>query len=108
MVAGIPLVVCDGRRAEAIVDAAAGEDVGHCSWLRRSRTRSRPRSCGSRSAMPRAALAVDDGAKAALIERGSSLVGGRALGGRALRGERHRRHQGCDGASVRARQGGVR
>ncbi len=28
MVAGIPLVVCDGHRAEAIVDAAAGEDVG--------------------------------------------------------------------------------
>ena len=29
MVAGIPLVVCNGRRAGAIVDAAAEEGRGH-------------------------------------------------------------------------------
>ena len=55
MVAGIPLVVCNGRRADAIVDAAAGRTWARGSRQPASRTRSRRRSCGSRSATRRAA-----------------------------------------------------
>lgn len=52
MAAGIPMVICQGRRADCIVQAAAGEAVARCSRRRTAPTRSRPRSCGSRSGTP--------------------------------------------------------
>ena len=85
MVAGIPLVVCDGHRAEAIVDAAAGEDVGTLFVAAKKPHEITPKKLWiALGDAARGALAVDDGAKAALIERGSSLlsVGVRSVEGR--------------------------
>ena len=56
MAAGIPMVICQGRRADCIVQAAAGETVGTLFTARIAPTRSRPRSCGSRSGTPCTAL----------------------------------------------------
>lgn len=84
-VAGIPLVVCNGRRAGAIVDAAAGEGVGT-----RFTAACKPHEITPKKLWialgdaARGALVVDDGAKTALTRRGSSLlsVGVRAVEGR--------------------------
>ncbi len=86
MVAGIPLVVCDGHRAEAIVDAAAGEDVGTLFVAAKKPHEITPKKLW---------IALGDARRAArslwttarrrrLIERGSSLlsVGVRSVEGR--------------------------
>ncbi len=90
MVAGIPMVICHGRRKNAIVDAAAGQDVGT-----RFVAASKPHEITPKKLWialgdaARGALVVDDGAKAALIERGSSLlsVGVREVEGRFEAGD---------------------
>ncbi len=109
MVAGIPLWCATAivrrpswtrRRARTWAPVRGCEEAArdHAQEAvdRARRCRARRARCGRRR---------EGGAHRA---RQLASVGGRALGGRALRGERHRRHQGCDGASVRARQGGVR
>lgn len=73
MRAGIPMVVCDGRRSGVVVDAVAGRQCGTVFepgddtlgarklWI----------ALGSR---PAGDVVIDDGAKAALIERHTSLL----------------------------------
>ena len=75
MVAGIPLVICHGRRPNAIVDAAAGEDVGTQFVAARKPHEITPKKLWiALGDAAKGALVVDAGAKAALIERGSSLL----------------------------------
>ena len=75
MVAGIPLIICYGRQDNVVVDAAAGKQVGT-----RFSAKARPHEITPRKLWialgdsARGAVVVDDGAKAALIERGSSLL----------------------------------
>lgn len=90
MVAGIPLVICHGRRADAVVDAAAGEGVGTLFVAAKKPHEITPKKLWiALGDAARGALVVDDGAKAALIERGSSLlsVGVRAVDGRFEAGD---------------------
>lgn len=73
MKAGIPLVVCDGRRPGVIVDAAAGIPCGTMFapgegtigarklWIALGRS-------------PAGEIVVDDGARTALTQRGTSLL----------------------------------
>lgn len=75
MVAGIPMIVCDGRRAGAIEDAAFGRGVGTLFVAS-----SRPHEITPRKLWialgdsAKGALVVDDGAKRALLVRGASLL----------------------------------
>lgn len=75
MVAGIPLVICYGRRPGCIVDAAAGKPVGTLFAARERLHEITPRklwiALGDSS---RGSLVVDAGAKAALVGRGKSLL----------------------------------
>lgn len=84
MVAGIPLVICHGRRAGAIEDAAAGRAVGtlFCASARPHEITPKKLWIALGDAA-RGSLSVDDGAKSALIERGSSLL---AVGVRRVAG----------------------
>ncbi len=73
MKAGIPLVVCDGRRPDVITDAAAGLPCGTMFapgegtigarklWIALGRS-------------PAGEIVIDEGAKAAIVERGTSLL----------------------------------
>ncbi len=88
MKAGIPTVVCDGRRRNVVADAAAGKPVGTFF-------------AGGKAAMPARKLwialgqkpagevTVDDGAKDALCNRGKSLlaIGVVAVAGNFKRGD---------------------
>ncbi len=73
--AGIPMVICAGRRANAVVDAAAGQSVGtlFCAAgkLHEITARKLWIALGDSA---RGSIVVDDGAKSALIGRGSSLL----------------------------------
>lgn len=90
MVAGIPLVICHGRRERAIVDAAEGRAVGT-----RFTAAAKPHAITPKKLWialgdaARGALVVDVGAKAALIDRGCSLlsVGVSAVEGRFDEGD---------------------
>lgn len=74
-VAGIPMVICAGRRPAAVEDAAAGRSVGTLFAASE-----KPHEITARKLWialgdsARGCVVVDDGAKAALIERGSSLL----------------------------------
>ncbi len=74
-VAGIPMVICAGRRPAAVEDAAAGRSVGTLFSANE-----KPHEITARKLWialgdsARGCVVVDDGAKAALIERGSSLL----------------------------------
>ena len=75
MAAGIPMVICAGRRADAIVDAAAGEDVGTRFVAARKPHEITPKKLWiALGDAAKGALVVDAGAKAALIGKGSSLL----------------------------------
>lgn len=73
--AGIPLVVCRGRRPDVLLDVAHGAAVG---------TRFLPDACGGHESARKlwigyaghdaGCVTVDDGARSALHERGSSLL----------------------------------
>ena len=73
--AGIPLVICAGRRPDAIIDAAAGREVGTLFASSHLRHEITPRklwiALGDSS---RGCITVDDGAKQALQRKGSSLL----------------------------------
>ena len=74
-VAGIPLVICAGRREGAIVDAAAGREVGTLFTAEGATHEITPRklwiALGDSS---RGCITVDEGAKRALQRKGSSLL----------------------------------
>ena len=75
MAAGIPLVICQGHAESAVVRAAAGEEIGTRFIAREQPHEITPRKLWiALGDAARGALVVDDGAKRALIERGSSLL----------------------------------
>ena len=90
MVAGIPMVLCNGRRPEVIVDAAAGKPVGT-----RFESSSKPHEVTPKKLWialgdaAHGALTVDEGAKNALLHRGGSLlsVGVKSVEGRFEAGD---------------------
>jgi len=73
MRAGIPLVICDGRRPEVVVRAARGEAVGttFAGGAVGLSARKRWIALGGR---PAGEVLVDDGAREALCTRGKSLL----------------------------------
>lgn len=75
MVAGIPLVICHGRKPDAVVDAAAGKDVGTRFAAAQKPHEITPRKLWiALGDSAKGALVVDEGAKKALVERGCSLL----------------------------------
>lgn len=75
MAAGIPLVVCNGRRPHAVEDAAAGGDVGTRFVAAEKPHEITPRKLWiALGDSAKGAVVVDEGAKAALVRRGSSLL----------------------------------
>lgn len=73
--AGIPMVVCSGKRPDAIVDAAKGCEVGTYFSAAASAHEITPRKLWiALGDAARGALVVDDGAKQALRKRGGSLL----------------------------------
>ena len=84
-VAGIPLVVAHGRRADVIVDAAQGADVGTYFAAAGNKHEVTPRKLWiALGDSARGVLIVDDGAKRALTKKGSSLL---AVGVTAVEGD---------------------
>ena len=74
-VAGIPLVICSGRRAHAVVDAAAGRPCGTLFTAAEVPHEITPRKLWiALGDSARGALVIDDGAKRALQKRGGSLL----------------------------------
>lgn len=90
MVAGIPLVICNGRRENAVADAAGGRSVGTLFSASSKPHEITPKKLWiALGDAARGALRVDDGARRALIERGSSLlaVGVHGVEGRFAAGD---------------------
>ncbi len=85
MAAGIPMVICNGRADDAVVRAAAGEEIGT-----RFSAAARPHEITPKKLWialgdaARGSIVVDPGAKDALLRRGGSLlsVGVAAVKGR--------------------------
>jgi glutamate 5-kinase len=73
MKAGIPMVVTDGRRADVIVDAAAGRPVGTLFAGGAAAVKGR-KLWLAYAGHPRGSVTIDDGAKSALCLRGGSLL----------------------------------
>ena len=74
-IAGIPLVICAGSREDAIVDAAAGKDVGTLFTAAHHHHEITPRKLWiALGDAARGCVVVDDGAKRALVRKGSSLL----------------------------------
>ncbi len=85
MVAGIPMIICHGRRADAVVDAVAGRPVGTLFTASEKPHEITPKKLWlALGDSVRGSVLIDDGARRALVERGSSLlcVGVRAVEGR--------------------------
>lgn len=75
MVAGIPLVVCNGHRSRVVEDAAAGRAVGTLFVASERPHEITPRKLWiALGDSAKGALVVDDGAKRALVARGASLL----------------------------------
>ncbi len=81
--AGIPLVVADGRREHVVRDVLAGEDVGTFFAPRAKRTSARQHWIAF-GREPAGELALDDGARHALVEGKKSLL---AIGIQRAQGE---------------------
>lgn len=75
MAAGIPMVIAAGTREDAIVDAAAGKSVGTLFESERKPHAITPRKLWiALGDSVKGAVIVDEGAKNALVNRGSSLL----------------------------------
>jgi glutamate 5-kinase len=73
MKAGIPMVVCDGRREDVLLDAFAGEPVG--TYFAGGEGEVEARKLWIAFARhPKGTVVVDAGARAALCLRGTSLL----------------------------------
>jgi glutamate 5-kinase len=73
MKAGIPMVICDGQRENAIVDAAAGKTVG-TAFSGAEETLSARKLWIALGRPARGEVVVDDGARDAVLLRGKSLL----------------------------------
>lgn len=71
--AGIPMVICDGRREQVVVDAAEGKPVGTLFAGGKASVKGR-KLWLAYAGNPRGSVTIDDGAKQALCLRGSSLL----------------------------------
>lgn len=73
MKAGIPLVICDGRRPGVVGDAVAGRQCGTVFSAKTGSMRAKKLwiALGRR---PAGEIVIDDGAKAAVLEREASLL----------------------------------
>ncbi len=74
MAAGIPMVICEGHRTHAIVDAVHGEHVGTTFFDEDNTGMHARKSWIALGGKVRGRVVCDDGACAALRERGSSLL----------------------------------
>lgn len=75
MAAGIPMVICHGRRANVIVDVAVGKSAGTLFVAREKAHEITPRKLWiALGDAARGAVVIDEGAHAALVNRGSSLL----------------------------------
>lgn len=84
MAAGIPLVICQGRRRDCIVDAARGASVGTLFTAPERPHEITPKKLWiALGDAVHGTLVVDEGARAALVERGKSLL---SVGIRAVEG----------------------
>ncbi|MHB1450947.1 MAG: glutamate 5-kinase [Coriobacteriia bacterium] len=73
MKAGIPMVVCDGRRPNVVADAVAGTPVGTLFAGGQAAVKGR-KLWLAYAGHPRGSVTIDDGAKHALCSRGGSLL----------------------------------
>jgi len=73
MKAGIPLVVCDARRSDVVVDAAAGMPVGTLFAGGAAAVKGK-KLWLAYAGHPKGSVTIDDGAKEALCSRGTSLL----------------------------------
>lgn len=73
MKAGIPMVVCDARRQEVVVDAAAGRPVGTLFAGGEAAVKGK-KLWLAYAGHPKGSVTIDDGAKAALCLGGKSLL----------------------------------
>lgn len=84
MAAGIPLVICQGRRRDCIVDAARGASVGTLFTAPERPHEITPKKLWiALGDAVHGTLVVDEGARTALVERGKSLL---SVGIRAVEG----------------------
>ena len=75
MAAGIPMVICQGRRPDCIVDAAAGDSVGTLFNAPERPHEITPKKLWiALGDATRGTVVVDDGAREALVGRGKSLL----------------------------------
>lgn len=85
MAAGIPMVICQGRTPEAIVDVAAGKSVGTLFIAPERPHEITPKKLWiALGDAVHGTVVVDEGARAALVERGKSLL---SVGVRAVKGD---------------------
>ncbi|MEE0706081.1 MAG: glutamate 5-kinase [Adlercreutzia sp.] len=85
MAAGIPMVICQGRTPEAIVDVAAGKPVGTLFTAPERPHEITPKKLWiALGDAVHGTVVVDEGARAALVERGKSLL---SVGVRAVKGD---------------------
>lgn len=90
MAAGIPLVVCNGRLENAVVHAAAGDEIGTLfAPVRKSHEITPKKLWIALGDAARGSIVVDAGAKAALVQHGASLlsVGTAAVQGHFVSGD---------------------
>lgn len=73
MKAGIPLVICDAKRPDVVVDAVAGEPVGTLFAGGAAAVKGR-KLWLAYAGHPKGSIVIDDGAKEALCSRGKSLL----------------------------------
>jgi glutamate 5-kinase len=73
MKAGIPLVICDGRRPDVVVEAAAGQPVGTLFAGGEAAVKGR-KLWLAYAGHPRGSVTIDAGARDALCLRGKSLL----------------------------------
>jgi glutamate 5-kinase len=73
MKAGIPMVICDGRREGVVTDVVAGKPVGTLFAGEKAAVKGR-KLWLAYAGHPRGSVTIDDGAKRALCLRGGSLL----------------------------------
>ncbi|MDR1422372.1 MAG: glutamate 5-kinase [Coriobacteriales bacterium] len=75
MAADIPMVICEGHRSDALIDAASGKSVGTLFAQEGARHQTTARKLWlALSGTVRGTVFIDDGAVRALREQGSSLL----------------------------------
>lgn len=85
MAAGIPMVICQGRTPEAIVDVAEGKSVGTLFTAPERPHEITPKKLWiALGDAVHGTVVVDEGARSALVERGKSLL---SVGVRAVKGD---------------------